>query len=704
MELSSHQSSDYVRKKKKGCENMNLEEQKKTGVNQIHVIDSLNASLLEVKIKNNETTVVPDTNDLFIYVDKTFKDTVSETRKQYLFNLNSSLKSVGEVSDEFQLGIEIQNNEAIIKAFVKRMIGVSAEGNYVLDTPVIEELEAYPLILFEGENYIYTNYDNANIEIIYPKDNEFNRMYLSNAIYCGHSLNSMDDFSLDDIYFKDAFTKTEDKLNLEIDNANISCLTSKNNKFSLDEEGNLIVNSIMFNKPTDNVVGEIILENNAPIMKIDNLDALNDGGVYEFLVIGYANSTTVTDIKVKINEQTSGYHHSYINASGTLSSSGSLTSRATYVQNVDDINEYLQTSGNNNAFPVIIEGRLYISENSSGQKKVNYTLRFFKSVSAGQSVWFGGGVFAQNFENINSLSLSLVNTNVQFAKGSRLTVFNPLKGLQGAKGEKGEKGETGATGEAGPSNTLIVGTVTSGDTASATITGESPNQTLNLVLPKGDTGETGATGETGPSNTLTIGTVASGDTASATITGESPNQTLNLVLPKGEKGEAGGTMTESDIQDIIDRKLGIVYPVGSIYMSVIDTEPSILFGGTWEQLKDKFLLGAGDNYIAGTTGGSTELQEHSHSIPALTGSAASNGNHTHTLGADLDVTYTTKNPGSFSMHNSSPSGAQRAFYTGNQGAHTHNVTTNASTTGNTGNGTEGNMPPYLTVYMWKRVS
>lgn len=52
------------------------------------------------------------------------------------------------------------------------------------------------------------------------------------------------DFTLDDIYFKDAFTQTEDKLNLEVDNANISCLTSKNNKFSLDEDGNLIVNSI----------------------------------------------------------------------------------------------------------------------------------------------------------------------------------------------------------------------------------------------------------------------------------------------------------------------------------------------------------------------------------------------------------------------------------------------------------------------------
>jgi hypothetical protein len=46
-------------------------------------------------------------------------------------------------------------------------------------------------------------------------------------------------------------------------------------------------------------------------------------------------------------------------------------------------------------------------------------------------------------------------------------------------------------------NTLAIGTVTSGTTPSATITGTAPNQTLNLVLPKGDIGTPGATGPTG---------------------------------------------------------------------------------------------------------------------------------------------------------------------------------------------------------------
>ena len=46
-------------------------------------------------------------------------------------------------------------------------------------------------------------------------------------------------------------------------------------------------------------------------------------------------------------------------------------------------------------------------------------------------------------------------------------------------------------------------------------------------------------GDKGDSNILTIGTVEKGEEASASITGESPNQTLNLVLPKGDVGEKG---------------------------------------------------------------------------------------------------------------------------------------------------------------------
>jgi len=62
------------------------------------------------------------------------------------------------------------------------------------------------------------------------------------------------DYALAPSYVADAFTKTEDKVNLEVDNASINCLTSKNNKFSLDEEGNLTVNSFTCNNANFSVL------------------------------------------------------------------------------------------------------------------------------------------------------------------------------------------------------------------------------------------------------------------------------------------------------------------------------------------------------------------------------------------------------------------------------------------------------------------
>lgn len=43
----------------------------------------------------------------------------------------------------------------------------------------------------------------------------------------------------------------------------------------------------------------------------------------------------------------------------------------------------------------------------------------------------------------------------------------------------------------------------------------------------------------GDPNVLTVGTVTKGDNAEVTIVGDSPNQTINFVLPKGDKGEQG---------------------------------------------------------------------------------------------------------------------------------------------------------------------
>ena len=124
-----------------------------------------------------------------------------------------------------------------------------------------------------------------------------------------------------------------------------------------------------------------------------------------------------------------------------------------------------------------------------------------------------------------------------------------LKGVDGSDGQDGADGKTPQ---------ITIGTVTNGDTASATLTADgvddngNPKYKLNLVLPKGDKGDTGATGETGeqgaqgdPGKTVKMGTVTvtSGQTPSGSFTqngtdGEgNPIYDLSLVVQKGDNGK-----------------------------------------------------------------------------------------------------------------------------------------------------------------------
>lgn len=69
-------------------------------------------------------------------------------------------------------------------------------------------------------------------------------------------------------------------------------------------------------------------------------------------------------------------------------------------------------------------------------------------------------------------------------------------------------------------------------------------------------GPAGADGDPGPANTLTIGTVTTGEPgtqAAASITGQSPNQVLNLTIPRGDKGESGsGTGSGDMLKSVYD--------------------------------------------------------------------------------------------------------------------------------------------------------
>lgn len=222
---------------------MNLTNQSVSGTNEISLQDSLNAAALGIKIKMGATSVAPNENDLIIYVDKQSSSNPSNDRKQYVFNLTDILRYASGEGDEVVQKVALKNNKIVLEAYVNRLIG---SNNSVLVEPVVEELDAIDITLFEGTNYIYTNYTDADIMIVYPKDDDLNRLFVNSVIYARHT-EACDDFSLDDIYFKDAFTKIGDELNIEVDNLTAKCITSKNNTFSIDNAGNIIANSLTIN-------------------------------------------------------------------------------------------------------------------------------------------------------------------------------------------------------------------------------------------------------------------------------------------------------------------------------------------------------------------------------------------------------------------------------------------------------------------------
>lgn len=125
-----------------------------------------------------------------------------------------------------------------------------------------------------------------------------------------------------------------------------------------------------------------------------------------------------------------------------------------------------------------------------------------------------------------------------------------------------------------------------------------------------------------------------------------------------------------------------LYPVGCIYQSAKATSPAELFGGTWEQIKDQFILAAGDTYAAGSTGGEAthkltdaEMPRHAHNI-------AKGAKNTDGTGTKFEI---------YSAYQSESSIAEGYYWT--------------ATTLFAGNSKpHNNMPPYVAMYIWKRIA
>lgn len=117
------------------------------------------------------------------------------------------------------------------------------------------------------------------------------------------------------------------------------------------------------------------------------------------------------------------------------------------------------------------------------------------------------------------------------------------------------------------------------------------------------------------------------------------------------------------------------FQIGDIYISLTETNPASKFGGVWEKIEDAFLLASSDRYSVGSTGGEaehtltvSEMPSHNHIQPSRDTNMAESGVN---IGLEL-------------MGNSSTKGWPSKSTGGSQA---HN-----------------NMPPYLAVYMYKKVA
>lgn len=125
------------------------------------------------------------------------------------------------------------------------------------------------------------------------------------------------------------------------------------------------------------------------------------------------------------------------------------------------------------------------------------------------------------------------------------------------------------------------------------------------------------------------------------------------------------------------------YPVGSVYISTKSTNPASIFGGTWVQIQDRFLLAAGSSYSAGTSGGNSSVEIDYNNLPANTNITVENKK-----GLSVTVRGAERNDVTVAKGSTAVLEVQDAIKLG--GSYTK---TKISI-----------MPPYLAVYMWRRTA
>lgn len=174
-----------------------------------------------------------------------------------------------------------------------------------------------------------------------------------------------------------------------------------------------------------------------------------------------------------------------------------------------------------------------------------------------------------------------------------------------------------------------------------------------------------------------------------------------------------------------------IYPVGSIYMTVNNIDPTLIFGGTWERVEDTFLMAAGDSYGAGSTGGqatanytpSGTLDEHKITTDELPSHKHQLMTDNITIKPEIGETYTMIYGTQFGTTDVAPAEIGQPSYFTNVSEGSIHFTEALEISGDTSytgwipsqikghnhtfigaQGTINTIPPYLAVYVWKRIA
>lgn len=191
---------------------------------------------------------------------------------------------------------------------------------------------------------------------------------------------------------------------------------------------------------------------------------------------------------------------------------------------------------------------------------------------------------------------------------------------------------------------------------------------------------TGTTNYAGSSN-------AGGSATSAEKLNNSLTIKLNGTIQGAWDGSSAKTIditaaTPAAVKAAIAEAKLAAWPIGSIYMTVSNTSPESLFGGTWERISERFLLGASSSYPAGSTGGESAHTLTQSELPNYSLSVAN---------------------GSNVIRSRTGSYADAYVQTQSSGWGIPNWESKTVTVASGGSGkAHNNMPPYLSVLIWKR--